>query len=295
MAAVSWRDHSRHRTLVVMIWCESLAFVCSLAAAWMADSLTLWASCLRVGLDLPASFFALYVSGRILRKQEGNFNYGLGKWEHLASLVNVPVMFVGLVFLAFRAVQSFLDPRPVTHTGFGLAVIVVFAIVNAALVLRFHRLRRLAPSPLVDAQFILYRNATAASLFSILALLGARLAGSSGAYFDIAGAAVLALLIIQSAMRLIRQSLSALLDEAVEESLQTRIKDGLGGLSAAYRRLHRIRSRHSGDRIFIEIFLEFDPEISVREMLARAERIRGEIGQAVPGAEVSVIPCETDG
>lgn len=275
-----------------MIWCESLAFACSLAAALMSDSLTLWASCLRVGIDLPSSFFALYVSGRILRQQSGTFNYGLGKWENLASLLNVPMMFVGLAFLAFRAVQSFLHPRPVTHTGFGLVVLLIFAVVNIVLLLRFHRLNRQAPAPLVYTQFVLYRNATAASVLSILALLGARLAGPMGVYFDILGAAVLAVLIVQSAMVLLRQSLSALLDETVEESLQLRILGGLAGAFSDYRQLHRIRSRHSGDRIFIELFLEFDPEISVGEMAVRSKRIRQEIERTVPGAEVWVIPCE---
>lgn len=276
-----------------MIWCEAVAFACSLAAALMADSLTLWASCLRVGLDLPASFFALYVSARLLRRQEGNFDYGLGKWENLASLINVPMLFVGLGFLAFRAVQSFLHPQPVTHTGFGLVVLVVFGVVNVTLMLRFRRLNRENPTPLVHAQFVLYRNATAASLLSIFALVGARLDGPAGTYFDIFGAVVLAFLIVQSAVLLLRQSLSALLDEAVEETLQLRIVNGLAGAFPHYRQLHRIRSRHSGNRIFLELFLEFDPDLSVRELTARSKEIRRHLEQAVPGAEVSVIPCES--
>lgn len=274
-----------------MVWCEAAAFVFVLAAAWPSGSLTLWANCLRVGLDLPASVFALYVSGRILRGRSGNFDYGLGKWENLASLVNVPVMFAGLAFLAFRAAQSIMNPRPVTHVGFGLAVLLVFAAVNVWLTLRFLRLDRQSPSPLVHAQFILYRNASAASLFSILALGAASLCGNTGAYFDIAGAAVLSILIVQSGVLLLRQSLSALLDEAVEESLQRRITQGLAGAAPSYRRLHRVRSRHSGGRVFIELFLEFDPDIFVCEMTRRAERIRGDIESAIPGAEVTVVPC----
>jgi ferrous-iron efflux pump FieF len=276
-----------------MVWCEAIAFACVLAAAWPANSLTLWASVLRVGLDLPASFFALYVSRRILRQQSDRFDYGLGKWENLAALINVPVMFAGLAFLAFRAVLVFLDPRPVTHTGFGLVVLLVFGAVNVALMLRFRGLHRQEPTPLVHAQYVLYRNATAASLLSVLALLGSRLAGAAGGYFDILGAAILAILILQSAFVLLRQSLSALLDEAVEESLQQRIVGELAGAKQEYLRLHRIRSRHSGGRIFIELFLEFEPEISVREMLDRSQRIRRTVEQIVPGAEVGIQPCES--
>lgn len=273
-----------------MVGCEVIAFVCVLAAAWPANSLTLWANVLRVGLDLPASFFALYVSGRILRKQHDNFDYGLGKWENLASLVNVPVMFAGLIFLAFRAVQSFLNPRPVEHTEFGLGVLMVFAAVNIMLTFRFRNLHRWAPSPLIHAQFILYRNATAASLLALAALTGSQIPGVSGTYSDIAGAVFLAILVAQSTLHLLRQSLSALLDEAVEESLRTRIEAGLMNTSALYTRLHRIRSRHAGDRIFIEVVLEFDPALSVREMLHRCSAIRAEIEHAAPRSEVSIVP-----
>jgi len=275
-----------------MVWCEAIAFAFVLAAAWPANSLTLWASVLRVGLDLPASFFALYVSRRILRQENQRFDYGLGKWENLASLLNVPVMFAGLVFLAFRATLAFLNPQPVTHTTFGLVALITFGAVNVALMLRFRRLNLQEPAPLVHAQFVLYRNATAASLLSVLALAGAQLAGPTGRYFDILGAAILAILILQSAFVLLRQSLAALLDEAVEESLQQLIVRELSGAKKEYRRLHRIRSRHAGGSIFIELALEFEPEISVREMLDRSARIRQTIQKIAPGAEVGIQPCE---
>ena len=287
-------EHDRHRTLVIMVWCEVAAFLLVLAAAWPTNSLTLWASVLRVGLELPASFFALYVSDRMLRQSHGRYDYGLGKWENLGSLLNVPVMFIGLAFLAFRVFQHFLDPQPVTKTGFGLAVLLIFGGVNLALMLRFRSLNRAVPSPLVYAQFILYRNAFAASLLSVLALAGAWLAGPMGAYFDMGGAVLLAGLILQSGLLLLRQSLSALLDETVEESLQNQIAEGLARAALDSHRLHRIRSRHSGGRVFVELFIEFPPEISVRELMGRIARIKSDLETAIPHAEVSVIPTEED-
>ncbi len=289
---MSSTEHSRHRTLVVMVWCESVAFVCTLAAAWVANSLTLWANCLRVGLELPASFFALYVSARILRRQVGKFEYGLGKWENLASLVNVPVMFVGLVFLAVRAVQSLFDPSPVEHTGFGLVVLVVFACVNVALAMRFRGLLRAEWSPLIHAQYVLYRNAACASFFSIVTLGAAAVAGPAGAYFDILGALAMAALIVQSALLLLRQSLSALLDEAVEESIQARIADELHSPAEHRGRVRRIRSRHSGNRIFVEVEVLCDSSLPVGDFLRQAGEIRSGIQRAAPGAEVTVIPVE---
>lgn len=275
-----------------MVWCESVAFVCTLGAAWLANSLTLWANCLRVGLELPASFFALYVSARILQQRVGKFDYGLGKWENLASLVNVPMMFIGLVFLAVRAVQSLFDPRPVEHTGAGIAVLLVFACVNVALAGRFRGLLRAEWSPLIHSQYVLYRNAACASFFSIATLGAAAFAGTAGAYLDILGALAMAALIVQSALLLLRQSLSALLDEAVEESVQARIDDELKSAGGDGGRVRRVRSRHAGNRIFVEVRVECDPALSVGGFLRWAGKIRAGILRVAPGAEVTVIPCE---
>ena len=275
-----------------MVACEGVAFAISLAAALMADSLTLWANCLRIGLDLPASFFALYVTHRILKGQKGNYDYGLGKWENLSALINVPMMLAGLAFLSLRAAQEFQHPQAVTGTGLGFLVLLSFGVINLLLWRRFHNLYRAAASPVIHSQLVLYRNAAAASLFSLIALTGTRIAGQhpAGAYFDLLGAALLSALIIHGMTILVRQSLSALLDEAVEESLKTRITGVLGDYAHDYLRLDRLRSRHSGNRIFIEVFLEFNPGICSGDLVERSARIKREMEKEIPHAEAWVIP-----
>lgn len=294
---MSRENHSkeRYRAMRVTVGCETLAFLCSLVAALLADSLTLWANCLRIGLDLPATFFALYVSHRILHSRKGNFDYGLGKWENLSALLNIPMMLVGLAFLAIGAMRSFQHPEPITGTGFGFVMLVVFAGFNFALLRRFHRLNRQAPSPLIHAQFVLYRNAAAASLLSIVTIIGTWIAGDhpAAAYLDIFGAAILALLTIHGMTILVRQSISALLDEAVEESLQMNIMRGLKESFHDYTQLHRIRSRHSGDQIFVELFLTFDAELSASELIERSTRIKRQVENSLPGSEVWVVPVDS--
>ncbi len=293
---MSGENHSKDRYLAmqVTVGCEMLAFACSLVGAVLADSLTLWANCLRIGLDLPASLFALYVSHRILRDKKGNFDYGLGKWENLSALINVPMMLVGLAFLAVGALRSFQHPEPITGTGFGFVMLLIFACFNIGLLRRFYRLHQTAKSPLIHAQFVLYRNATAASLLSILTIIGTWIAGAhpAAAYLDILGAAVLAVLTIHGMTILVRQSVSALLDEAVEESLQIRIMRGLNESFHDYRQLHRIRSRHSGDQIFVELFLSFDPDLPASDLIERSTRIKTQVESSLIGSEVWVVPVD---
>jgi divalent metal cation (Fe/Co/Zn/Cd) transporter len=55
-----------------------------------------------------------------------------------------------------------------------------------------------------------------------------------------------------------------------------------------YRHFHGVRSRRTGGRIFIEIFLEFDPQRSVGEIQAVAARLRQSIQEKIPHSAVSI-------
>lgn len=271
---------------------ESSSFVLNLTGALLANSLTLWANTLRVGLDLLATLFGFTVLRRIARGGEERFAYGLGKWENLAALVNASVMVVAFFYLSYQTVHRLRHPEPVSGTGFGIAVLILYGGLNTWMFERFRRLRKSDPSPVVNAQFVLYRNAAAASLFSLLAVAGAALSPLPGINlcFDVAGTAVIAVIIFFGMFTLLRQSLSALLDEALEEALQLRVMRALAETFGDYTQLQRLRTRRSGSRIFVDLFLEFPETISTGELLTRTHRIKSLVEKLIPHSEAWVVP-----
>jgi divalent metal cation (Fe/Co/Zn/Cd) transporter len=58
-----------------------------------------------------------------------------------------------------------------------------------------------------------------------------------------------------------------------------------------YDRLHKIRTRRSGPRIYVEIFLQFDPLLLMGEVQQRIHKLQQSIGEIIPGADVSIRPC----
>jgi len=161
------------------------------------------------------------------------------------------------------------------------------------LLTRFWRLRASHPSPIVEAQFVLFRNASAASLISFVAVLVSWFGKDQtwAVWFDPAGALVLCGIIFYGMFTLFRNSLPVLLDQTLEESLQLHILRGLAACYEDYDHLHGVRTRRSGTRVFVELFLEFQPELTVREMLIRAARLKYLVEDLIPRAEVWVIPC----
>lgn len=271
---------------------EASSFVLNLSAALMANSLTLWTNTLRVGLDLLATTFAFAVTRRIARGKDERFDYGLGKWENLSALVNAAVMVAAFFYISYLAVHRLRHPSHIEGAGLGIFVLVIFAGLNFWLFNRFRRLRKKDPSPVVHAQFVLYRNAATASLFSLCAVIGATLSTNETVdmLFDVLGAGVIAVVIFYGMFTLLRQSLSALLDEALEESLQLRVMHALAESFSDYSQLRRIRTRRSGSRIFVDLFLEFPAEISTGDLLTRTADIKQCVENHVPNCETWVIP-----
>ncbi|MFZ2961156.1 MAG: cation diffusion facilitator family transporter [Candidatus Ozemobacteraceae bacterium] len=281
----------KQKAMIASCAVEFSSFGLNLAGALLANSLTLWTNTLRVSLDAAAVLFALYVIRRIIKGKSHQFDYGLGKWENLSALFSAVIMLVALVFIMYFTVDRFIHPMPIKGTGFGMIVLLFYTCLNIWLMMRFFRLCH-TESQVMEAQFILYRNATSASLVSLIAVAFSTFGGDNNwaIWFDPIGALIVCIIVFYGMITLFQRSLSALLDETLEESLQLIIIQGLSKCYSDYDQIHMIRTRRSGNQIFVELFLEYGKELSVGEMLSRTDRIKLLVEGMIPHSEVWVIP-----
>ena len=98
---------------------------------------------------------------------------------------------------------------------------------------------------------------------------------------------------VHAAWSMASSSVGDLLDATVEETTQLRILRQLILRLDDYERLHKIRARRSGPRLYVEIFLEFDPLLLMGEVQKRIDAIRQDLESKIPGADVSIRPCTT--
>lgn len=283
----------KNRTLVLSMGVELAAFVLLFSSAFFSNSLTLWTNVLRVGMDTGACCLAFWVTRRVASANPNEFNYGLGKMENLAALFNALAMLVAFWVIGWHAIERFLKPEPLAGTGFGLAVLLVTTSTNVWLISRLWWLRKRDPSPIVNSQFLLYRNALVASLVALVSVAVGTFWGEAGGavhYLDPAGSLVLCALMAQSMVQLFSRSLSELTDKAVEESVQLAILRELARHFQNYSQLRKIRTRRAGAQVFIEVFLEFEEKLAWGDVLARCGRLQEALREAVPRAQILVIP-----
>jgi divalent metal cation (Fe/Co/Zn/Cd) transporter len=107
-------------------------------------------------------------------------------------------------------------------------------------------------------------------------------------YIDPAASMVIALSILSATLGIFSSSLYDLLDRTLEEERQIVILAELARHFNDYEELHGIRSRRSGAQVYVEIFLEFDPEKRIGEVQRVIDTLRRDIEAQLQGSSVTI-------
>lgn len=98
---------------------------------------------------------------------------------------------------------------------------------------------------------------------------------------------MIAAFILQSAWQIARQSLAQLMDQELPDELRETIKK-IALQHPEVLNLHELRTRSSGRQYFIQLHLEMDGELKLREAHEIAHQVEIEICRVFPNAEVII-------
>lgn len=274
-----------------MAACFDLAV--TLGALLAAQSLILLADLLKTAIEFVAVFLAWLAIRRITRGHNEEFEYGLDKLENLSSLIVGLMMLLTFAVIALNAVYSLRAPTHISGIGvwISLAVQVVFGFVNSWQCVKNRRMARQARSPIAEAMGRLFFARAFGNGFIFLSLSSSMmLSGQSWTlYIDPVAALLIASTILISAVGVFRGSFFDLLDRTLEERDQIVILREMARQFDNYDELHGIRSRRAGGREFIEVYLGYLPDKTVREVMASMAKVREAIRASFPEASVEVV------
>lgn len=264
----------------------------TMAAFMAARSSVILADFLKTTLEFVAVGLAWYTVQRVRRGADHQYQYGVGKLEHLSSLGVGMLMITCLLVIVFSAIRNVLHPSHISGIGVWISVVaqLVYGVINGVLYWRTRRVARMESSPLMASQARLLLSRAVANAFILLALaLSMALHGVAWAlYIDPLASLVIAVFILLSALGIFSSSVRDLLDGALEEESQIIILRELAHFLDDYEQLHGIRTRRSGSQVFIELFLEFAPQRTVADVQPVIDRLTGCLETAIPGSRVTV-------
>jgi ferrous-iron efflux pump FieF len=287
----------KQRTVLISLIIDFILWIPDIVAAILSMSIVLFADAAKCANEILATFFAYLTLRKMAKGGAGAYDYGMGKFENMTSIITGGVMFISLALVFFAAIHRIVYPESIVLEGafLGVILMVIGTSMNTYLWKKNERLYKREPSPIIDSQWRLFRT-KAFSDFSVLLSLIFSLAFSRFAwslYIDPVASFFIAGILFFSGARVIRSSLPDLLDRTLDEELQMVIIRHLALFFNTYSALHGVRSRRSGSNVYIEIFLEFDGDKRMCEVQEIIDRIKTSLEAHIPKSTVSIVPTST--
>jgi len=257
--------------------------------AWqMTGSLALMSDALESVVNV-ATALAVIAALRLARQPaDDNHPYGHHKAEFFSAVLEGVLIVIAALFILREAYAGFQAPRALDAPLTGLLINAAASTINggwAALLIRNGRRHR-SPALVADGRHLITDVVSSVGVF-----IGVALAVATGWWWlDPAMAVLVALNILWSGWRVIKGSLSGLMDEAVPDAELARIRQIISEAASedAALEAHDLRTRHAGQITFIDFHLVVPGETTVEAAHDLCDRIEAALMDALPDARVTI-------
>ena len=254
--------------------------------AWLlTGSVSLLSSLLDSLLDAAASLVNLVAIHQALTPADREHRFGHGKAEPLASLGQSAFIAGSAVLLLIQGLQHLFTPAPVTNTGVGIAVMIFAVIVTFALVRYQQHIIKRTGSLVVSSDELHYRSDLILNGAVIVSLLISHVL--SWRYVDPLFGIAIGLWIIYGAWQVAQRATVQLMDHELPDGERARIRE-IALAHPQVRAVHDLRTRAAGPDAFVQIHLEMDGNLTLREAHRVSDAVEAEILAAFPQAEVMI-------
>lgn len=251
---------------------------------WLTGSISLLASLVDSSMDLLASILNFWLVRYALKPADSEHQFGHGKAESLSSLAQSTFILGSALFLLLNSFKLLVNPVPLNQPILGITVSFISALVTFALVSYQRYVVRKTKSVAIRADMLHYIADLLVNLTVILSLF---LSFIGFVYADALFAILIGIYIFYGAIKIASESLQDLLDKALNEDELTKICDIINNYPEV-NGYHDLKTRRSGQMIFIQLHIELDEQLFLREAHDIADKLESDITQLFECAEVLI-------
>ena len=255
--------------------------VIKLIVGIISGSVAVLASAIDSGLDLAVSLFNIFAVSNAEKPADEIFNYGRGKMEAIAAVIEGVVITLSGFFIFYEAIQKMLHQEPVTHLSASIVVMVISLVMTGALVMFLNYVANITQNMVIKSDALHYKTdllSNGSILVSLVVI-----------YFtdfyliDAILGILIAIYIVYSAFELIQDGVLVLLDASLDESIVAKIKEIIQN-EPGVNDYHWLRTRKAGNDHFVDVHLVFTPEMSLLEAHRIADNVEAKIKTIDPRA-----------
>jgi len=267
------------KATVVASVVAGILVVIKLVVGLISGSVAVLASAMDSVLDIFVSMFNYFAIHNAEKPPSERFNYGLGKIEALAAVIEGTVITMSGLFIMYQAIKKIIHNEPIHYLGPSLIVMIVSIVLTAALVIFLEYVAKKTGNLVVKSDALHYKTdllSNSAVVLSLLIVYFTKFYMVDG-IFGIA----IALYIIYSAYELIKEGILILMDVALEDEVVEKIKEIIK-TTPKVTDYHFLKTRKAGPFNFVDVHLVFNPEISLQEAHDIADEVERRIKEIDP-------------
>jgi cation diffusion facilitator family transporter len=292
---LGWEELRRNpaaRAGLVSLVAGVLILFAKLAAYLYTGSMALLADAAESSVNVIAASVMTFSVTVSRRPPDAGHPYGHGKAEPLSAAVEGALVSGAALFIAVEAVRRLVRGIELGHLGLGMAISVAAAVANAVLGAYLLAAARRERSEALRADGLHVLSDTATTAASIGALVAVQFTGLT--VIDPIVALVVAANLAWAGAKVVRGSLTGLLDEADFSLLERLAKVLEIARPPEWVDIHQMRSRGGGTRRHVDLHLVVPRYLTMDEAHRVEDKLELELGRALEEDEdlvVHIDPC----
>ncbi|WP_027134936.1 cation diffusion facilitator family transporter [Geminicoccus roseus] len=252
----------------------------------ITGSVALYSDALESIINVATAIAASFAVRLAAVPPDANHPYGHHKAEYLSAVLEGALVIVAALSIFREAYLGWITPKPIDAPFEGLLINGMASAINAVwfwILLRYGRRWR-SPALVADA-----RHLWTDVVSSLGVILGVALVPLTGwLQLDAILAALVAVNILWSGWRLMRESIGGLMDETAPEATLARVREVISQHAEGALEAHDLRTRHAGRMVFLEFHLVVPGSMTVSESHALCDRIEAALREGIEDIVVNI-------
>ena len=239
-----------------------------------SGSVAVLASAIDSVLDFFVSIFNYFAIKNSEKPADELFNYGRGKIEALASVIEGSIISVSGLYLLYQAVLKAINNEITSYINISLIVMAISIIITLMLVYYLNKVALETNSMVIKADALHYKTDMYSNGAVLVSLIIIQFTG-----YEIVDAIIgggISIYIMYSAYGLIKDGVLILLDHSLDEKIVEDIK-GIITNEKDVNGYHMLKTREAGHQTFVDMHLVFDTLITLMDAHRTSDAIERKI------------------
>lgn len=230
-------------------------------------------------LDLMVSLFNYYAIYESEKTTDEEYNYGRGKILGIATLLESLIIASSGLYIIYNSIIRFIQFSPYEYFEYSIYTMIVSIWITFGLVFYLNKVYANTKNLIIQADALHYKIDLLTNLGMLISL--GLIYWTGWKYVDPLISLITGIYILYNDIPLFQSSFHILMDRSLDKNVISKIHSILTQCDLSVKSYHQLRTRHSGNIIFIEFHLVFQKDILLSKAHEVSEQVELQIRNAL--------------